>query len=375
MHKTILISPNSFKESSNSVKIANYFNKFLPGSFNKIIKPISDGGDGFLDVCRFYYGGKLIEYEISTPYSEEGFKCEVLYNPEKKKIFIESASVLGLKIISADKRDPMNLSSIGLGELLVLVKNDVERKELEVSEIVIGVGGTSTIDMGIGTCSQLGLKLFGSANNIVKPIPKNFIKVKSIISDVHNLPFSIDCIVDVNTQLLGMNGAIHIYGPQKGINLTDIELIKKGLYNFVNILKNNKLFNSYKVLNGAGGGLACGLEIFLKAKLIQAKDFITWNISDTNQDEIDYIITGEGAFDLQSFEGKGASVIIDKFRNTAKQIFLVCGKVDVSIIPRLPQNLKVIELSEFFNSKEESVKNIKEGIKLASIEIIKHIEK
>ena len=51
----ILIAPNSFKESAASTKIAGYFYDYLPDGFVKILKPISDGGDGFLDVCKFYF--------------------------------------------------------------------------------------------------------------------------------------------------------------------------------------------------------------------------------------------------------------------------------------------------------------------------------
>lgn len=52
----ILISPNSFKECEKSVLIAKKFFNNLHNNLKKrkiefVIKAISDGGDGFLEVC------------------------------------------------------------------------------------------------------------------------------------------------------------------------------------------------------------------------------------------------------------------------------------------------------------------------------------
>ena len=274
MAKSILISPNSFKESASSIEISKYFNDFLPDSFVKILKPISDGGDGFLDVCKFYFGGEFVDYKISAPYSEEKISCEVLYVKDQKKIYIESANAIGLKIIPLEKRMPLKLSSKGLGELLKWISQDISDRKMEVSEVIIGVGGTGTIDMGIGACSQLGLKLKDSQGSILDSIPQNFNIANSLISYIPKLPYCTTCIVDVNTSLFGYQGAINLYGPQKGATKDDIKQIEEGLSNIVNLLKNKDIDVLDEKINGAGGGLASGLQIFLNAKLIEAKDFI-----------------------------------------------------------------------------------------------------
>ncbi len=375
MAKSILISPNSFKESATSTEIAGYFYDFLPDNFVKILKPISDGGDGFLDVCKFYFGGDLVEYSVSTPYSDDKQQCEILYVENQKKIFIESANVLGLKVIPIGERMPLYLSSKGLGELLIKISKDVKSEKLDVSNVIIGIGGTGTVDMGIGACSQVGLKLLDPNKKALDFIPFNFINANSLISDIPELPFSITCIVDVNTPLFGYYGAINLFGPQKGASPEDLKQIEDGLSNIVNLLKYNDIDISDNDLNGAGGGLATGLQIFLNAKLKGAEIFINDIVFETDFNAIDFVITGEGAFDSQSIEGKGANIILNKFKNSGKKIFLVCGKIEQFILNQLPKNVKPIEISKFFNSKEESIAKIKEGIRLASLEIIKHINK
>lgn len=373
MERRVLIAPNSFKESAASTEIAGYFYDFLPDGFVKILKPISDGGDGFLDVCKFYFGGEFFNYSISTPYSGDKRLCEVLFVEDQKKIFIESANVLGLKVIPIEKRKPLYLNSKGLGELLIEISRDVENGKLDVSDVVIGIGGTGTMDMGIGACSQLGLRLLDTNKKIIDSFPYNFEKANSLNEEFLELPFNITCIIDVNTSLLGSKGAIKLYGSQKGATLDDIKKIEDGLSNIVNLLKYKEIDVSDNKLNGAGGGLATGLQIFLNAKLVEAKNYISELMTPKELESVDYIITGEGAFDYQSLEGKGAGIIIKRFENSGKKIYLICGNIEETVISKIPENVMVIELSKFFKSKEESITKIKEGIRLASLEIIKHI--
>jgi glycerate kinase len=106
--KNILVAVNSFKETADAVEVAELFNKYLDKSlFKVILKPISDGGDGFLEVCRFHFGLGILDYTINTPYDDTFMDCKVGLDREKKTLYIESAEVLGLKKIPEDKRHPL----------------------------------------------------------------------------------------------------------------------------------------------------------------------------------------------------------------------------------------------------------------------------
>ena len=186
----ILIAPNSFKECADSVTIAELIKDNLNHLENAelIVKPISDGGDGFLNVCNYYFGGEIRTYKISTAYDETILDCPVLYIESKKEIYIESAEVLGLKKVPLTFRNPLKLSSKGLGELFLKIKQEIKQNKLNVEKVYVGIGGTATIDMGLGMMSKLGLKLIKASGEEVNVSPENFSITKSIDYNFHKEP-------------------------------------------------------------------------------------------------------------------------------------------------------------------------------------------
>jgi glycerate kinase len=308
---------------------------------------------------------EILNYDISAAYGISQINCPVGYSNKLKKIFIESAEVLGLKLIPVELRKPLFLNSRGLGQIIRQIQKDVLKNKLRVDEIVIGVGGTGTVDLGIGMMSQLGLKLFDEENNSLKEVPDNFNRITKIDWTKPSLPFKIKVIVDVDIPLFGNNGGIKIFGPQKGASLQEIEKLEEGFENIFNLMKFDKnIFHS-----GAGGGLAAGINLFLEGKYITSKQFILDDLDLKMKEKLiyDIIITGEGRFDSQSKYNKGVTVILDEYRDINAPVFIICGSTDDNINN---QEINLIELSKYFNSKEESIKNIEKGILLACKEII-----
>ena len=176
--------------------------------------------------------------------------------------------------------------------------------------------------------------------------------------------------------MIGEPGAIEIYGKQKGASENDLKIIKSGIINILNLISADKNFIVPKKLNGAGGGLAAGMNIFLSAEIILSVDFIKDDIlKDINLNKIDAVITGEGSFDYQSFEGKGSGIMLKLFANKNIPIFLINGSTNLPDNYELPENVFVINLIDFFESKEESVRNYKEGITKATQIVLNHLNK
>ncbi len=372
MIHNILISPNSFKECISSVKLANIIADEFSDLHNAkiFLKPISDGGDGFLDVCRFHFGGEIINYRISNPYNSLEMDCPVLHNKNLRTVYIESANVLGLKVVPSEYRSPMELSSKGLGELLLQIQADTEIGKISVTKVIIGIGGTATIDMGIGACSVLGLKIYNRNNHIIEPIPKNFRLAERISWNNISFKFNIDIIIDVINPLLGENGALKIFGAQKGASNTDISILENGFTKLVNLLQNNKISDSVNKLYGAGGGIPSLLNLFLNAKIRTSNTFVFDDIGiDELLNKVNILITGEGAYDSQSSFGKGAGLLVKKFAISADKIFLICGTLEENTRMNLPKNIIPIEIGKFFQNKEESIANIKSGVRLACLKI------
>ena len=78
---------------------------------------------------------------------------DLLRLPSKGKIaLIEMASVVGLADLKTEERNPWKTSTVGIGECLR------ECSEWGVCAILLGIGGSSTNDMGVGALSSLGVR-------------------------------------------------------------------------------------------------------------------------------------------------------------------------------------------------------------------------
>jgi len=364
----ILVAPNSFKECADSVEISELMNENLSknNSIKTKLRPLSDGGDGFLSVIKNIFNVIEINITVKDEYHHTK-NYKILIDEKNETAYLESASVIGLKCIEAKNRKPLLLNSELIGKIISQVAIGVKQSKLKIKILVIGIGGTATIDFGIGACSQLGLSLFDENKNQITPTPQNFNTASSIKFIKPDLPFHIKCIVDVDTDLIGEPGAIEIYGKQKGASDDDLKIIKNGIKNIINLISADNKLNVPNKLNGAGGGLAAGLNIFLDAKIIRAEDFIKNNIlKGIKVNEIDAVITGEGRFDIQSFEGKGAGIILKLFAERNIPIFLINGSTNLPPDINLPENALVINLIDYFKSNEESIKHYRAGIAKAA---------
>jgi len=376
MNKRILIAPNSFKNCADSVTLAELIKQNLSTltDVGIISKPVSDGGDGFLNVCKHYYGGEIINYFISTPYDNSKFECPILYCEQRKEVYIESADVLGLKVVPKTYRNPLKLTSKGLGNLLIKIENNVQKGKINVENVFIGIGGTATIDMGMGMMSELGLILLDSNGELLNVIPENFHRAERIDYSEMKFSFELIPIVDVSNSLFGMDGGIHTFGKQKGANEKSILVLENNFNHLCNLFINNGLSFSSQVLSGAGGGIPASLQIFYGTSIINSSKFIMYNLEiEQYSDIMNYVITGEGAFDNQSRLGKGAGVIIDLFTPKVELIFLLAGSITDQSRKQLPKSVFPIELSKYFISEFESIKNYKVGLEMACKEIIKQL--
>lgn len=374
----VLIAPNSFKECADSVEITEFIKaslfRLLPDEIKTNIdfclKPVSDGGDGFLQVCQRNFGIEFLHFEIRNPFNDDKFFCPVGYFQETKILYIESAEVLGLKIIPEEFRKPMTLSSKGMGDLLLQIYDSVNDGIMEVEKIIVGIGGTGTNDLGMGMMEVFGLEFYDANDNILDVLPKNFSLVKNIVAPEVDLPFKIEVVIDVENQLLGIDGASLLFAEQKGATDDEAVLMEKGFAHILDELEIDE--ETQNKLSGAGGGIAAAMKIFFNAEAKYADQFIREDLKiHTENSEIDFVITGEGKIDSQTFLNKGAFIVVNEFAQKNVPIVILCGSSEGNL-PEI-ENLKVIEISEYFDSIEESIQKIDQGIEIACRKISKDI--
>ncbi len=374
----ILIAPNSFKECADSVEISELIKtslfKLLPNEIKSQIdfslNPISDGGDGFISVCQRVFGAELLHFEISTPYNNDKFFCPVGYFQDSKTIFIESAEIFGLKIIPDEFRNPIQISSKGLGELLLQLYDSTENGIMDIENVIIGIGGTGINDLGTGMMEVFGLEFYDKKDNPLEVLPKNFLQVEKIVVPEVHFPFHIEMIIDVENPLLGINGASLAFAEQKGATDEEAKQMEKGFAHILDELEVDEV--TQEGLSGAGGGIAAALKLFFNAEETFADKFIREGLKiHPENSNVDMVITGEGKLDTQTLMNKGAFIVVNEFAKQNVPIHFLCG-VSEGDLPEI-ENMKVLEIAEYFDSPEDSIKKIDQGIDLACKRISKDI--
>lgn len=365
----ILIAPNSYKECAYSTIASQLisdalWNRLHSGNkeFELTRFPVSDGGDGFLDVVKMHFSTETKYFKIKSLLDNGFFECPVEYSQDKRTVYIESAKVIGLKLIPAEKRKPLEYNSAPMGELL----NKINCAGFPVEEVIIGIGGTATNDMGAGILSESGLKLYDSCGKGLAAIPRNFSETASVEMPVVKLKYNVKIVTDVENKLLGEEGASRVFAGQKGANTDEIILMEKGFENLLSLLKINKEMREN--LSGAGGGIAAVFQLFFSAKVITSQEFILKMLGlESIKKDFNLVITGEGALDRQTLLNKGAMIIYNYFKSRNRPVCFICGENKLDKIPEL---LEIFELKKYFNSSDESIKRFPEAVELACGEII-----
>lgn len=359
--KIILVAPNSFKDCIDANTVAEVINKSIfkvnykiKNKFKILNRPISDGGNGFLSVCKKYLKLKFNYFCIN--FLDNGNNhVPVGYDYKNRTAYIEVAKVLGLESVSDtinNGLNPYKYNSSPLGQLINLIEEHNKQFNV-IDKLIIGIGGTITSDLGLGMMQEFNFKLKKSFEYITIN-PMNYIYADSIEYTKPILSFNIEIVTDVNNPLLGENGANYVFGLQKGIKREDLQIFETGFKNIINLLN----IDNIDYYNGAGGGVAFALQYFFNAKKITSEDFIL-NTLKLNDITPDYVITGEGSFDEQSLLNKGTKVVIDLgLSKKAKKIFVISGKR--SNIKN--DNLTIYNIQDYFESIEESKKQVKKGL-------------
>lgn len=365
----ILLALNSYKECCNAVEACGlYADAFAELGVDAVSAPVTDGGDGFLDVCANYTELQIKEYFVTLPYSREKRLCRAGYDKVNKIVYIETADVIGLKLTPLPERNPLYASTRPLGELLEAINRDITAGELNADKIIIGIGGTGTSDLGLGMMAELGLTLKDINGKMLDVVPANYLKVNEI--DYSPKPFKcrIKIVVDVENPLLGYQGSNYMFAAQKGAGSEETEQLEKGFIHILNKLSTLKNINVDN-LSGAGGGLAATFSIFFDSEEITANSFIYDKLSHyIKTGGFGYVVTGEGSFDKQSLLNKGAYLVIKLF-NKAEKIFLCCGSIAPEVLPLLPENVAPVELGKYFKNRQESIINFSKSVKFGCKEI------
>ena len=319
----VLVAPTAFKGTMAPTEAADAMavgvRRIWPDAEVEKV-PLSDGGDGLLEAAGAMYGGGIREVTVAGPL---GDRVSAPYLQADDLCVLESAKACGLHLISEDRLDPLRASSRGVGELVRAVVPSARR-------ILLGLGGSATVDGGTGMGRALGWRFLGPGGAELPEGGGSLCELEHIEAPDETLDFEVVALCDVSNPLLGPEGGIRVYSPQKGAGPEEVELLEEGFERLIAVLERDRGLNVRDVTGaGAAGGLGAGALAFLSAELRAGAD---WMIEATGLAAriagADLLLTGEGRFDVQSSMGKITGQVLDLSRSLATPAVLVCGRVD-----------------------------------------------
>ena len=301
----IVIASDSFKGSLSSLEVGEAVKAAALCVFpqaDMIVSPLADGGEGTAQALLDCLGGKVIHCDVQNPLGET-IEAEYVLTDNNIAI-IDVAAAAGLTLIAPEQRNPLNTTSYGVGQM---IDNAIRRG---CRDFIIGLGGSATVDAGIGMLEALGLKFFNRFGDRIRGIKgKDVADIKHIdFSDgnrhIPECRFRIAC--DVDNPLCGMHGAAEVYGPQKGADEKAVRFLDTALSDLADTVKMNFHKDTKNVPGaGAAGGLGWAFVTFLNGTLEKGTDIV----ADATQlkqklENADIFVTGEGKIDEQSVCGK-----------------------------------------------------------------------
>ncbi|MCK4418533.1 glycerate kinase [Candidatus Aerophobetes bacterium] len=364
----IVVAPDSFKESLRAKEVAEIIEEGIKRVFPQVevIKvPLADGGEGTIEAILEARGGKVISQEVASPLGER-IKAHFGILDDGFTGIVEMAQASGLSLVPQSQRNPLLTTTYGTGEL---IKATLDRG---CKRIIVGIGGSATVDGGAGMVQALGANLLngkgkqisfggGSLGEIVS------IDMSSLDSRVKNTEVLVAS--DVDNPLCGPKGAARVYGPQKGATPEMVKTLEKNLAHFAMMIK-KYLNKEVKNIPGAGaaGGLGAGLIAFLGAEL---RPGIKLMIEASRLEErikgADLVISGEGRIDEQTVYGKTPVGVAEMAKKEKIPVIIIGGEIRGDVEALYERGVDaVVSCIDRILPRAEAMKEAKETLRQAT---------
>jgi len=327
----ILLCPTAFKGTLSAVVVAEAMaagaGAALPDHQLHVL-PLADGGNGLLDAMRAARGGAVRTAEVTGPLGE---RVVARYLVQGGDAVVETAEACGLHLVPPRSRDPLATTTRGVGELLLAAAGAGGAAcgaPMAADRLVVGLGGSATVDGGVGMVAALGWRLLDARGHAIPATGAGLAILDRILppETPPALPTPV-VLADVANPLLGPDGAAAVFAPQKGASPSDVQRLESGLARWADIVARD-LGRRVAELPGAGaaGGLGAAFAAFLDAA---PRSGAAWLLDAVGFDALlaaaSVVVTGEGAWDRQSPMGKVTGEVVERAREAGVPVLLVAG--------------------------------------------------
>lgn len=372
----VLIAIDSFKGSMSSIEAGNAAKEGIAKKYPDaeiVVKALADGGEGTYVTLLDAMGGKCIKEKVHDPL---GRIIDASYGilADGVTAVIEMAESSGLTLLSTNERNPYLANTYGFGELIT------KAYERGCREFIIGIGGSATTEAGIGMLGALGYRFYDKNGAELPLTIDSMDKISSIddaLVDYRMLDSKVHLACDVTNPLCGENGAVYVYGLQKGVKPEDFQELDCKLQNFSDISEKfisakYKKAKQTAFLPGAGaaGGLGFAFSLFFNNVDMRSGADIVIDYLDIEKElkDADIVITGEGRIDAQTASGKGPMKLallghkhgckVYAFAGCIGEGVQLCDRFFDGIIPITPEGMML----ETAMQKDTAMKNMLDAV-------------
>jgi glycerate kinase len=301
----VVVAPDKFAGTLTAGQAANAmrsgWSSVRPND-DLVTVPMADGGEGTLAVVQAALpGSERVAVEVADARGR-AVAAAWLRLPDGRGL-VEAAQACGLSRLAADECDPLTATSYGVGQLLAAARDAGMRS------ILVGLGGSATVDGGAGMATALGHRLRRSDGNGVK-VGARFLRELDRIRPGPPFGVPVAVAVDVSSPLLGQAGSVAVFAPRKGASPDDLPLLEEALLTLADVAERDLPGGPWRDLPGAGaaGGLGFGLAAFTGANLLPGAALVADLVGlDAALAGAEAVLTGEGALVAQSAAGKAQS--------------------------------------------------------------------
>lgn len=361
----ILIAPNAFKNSLPADAAATAILQGLEQSglaFTGECFPVGDGGDGTGDLLMQKLGAARIDVIAHDPVGRE--RAAFFGLTADGTAIMEMATASGIRLLDKMELDPLHATSQGTGEL---IRAALDRK---AHRLLLGVGGSATVDGGMGILTALGARFLDAAGRELTTSASltalSSIEGSALDPRLKSIPLIILC--DVDNPPLGPSGAAAVFGPQKGATPEEVIVLESALQRFCSVI----LATTGKDIaqlprGGAAGAVAGALYGLLGARLVSGIDYF---LDVTGFDEAlhrsDLVITGEGALDEQTLQGKAPYGVAVRAKARGVPAIAFTGRQPLNAAPLRPWFDEIIPINPPQMSLSEALASTAAHLKAAA---------
>lgn len=367
----ILIAPNAFKNSLDATAAAEAIREGLQQSKLKCTCecfPVGDGGDGTAALLIQRCGGTIVPAEVHGPLGRK-IRARFGLIDNGKTAVIEMADASGLRLLRREDFEPLHATTFGTGELIKCALNK------GVNKIIIGIGGSATVDGGTGILQALGVRFLNAGGKALSNLPEDLADLESI--DLSGLDQRIShcamtVLCDVENSLLGEQGAAKVFGPQKGATGLVIKRLEAALTKLRDVMFRQTGRDLAAIKHGgAAGGVAAGLQGFLNATLVKGIDhFLDITGFEDALQKADLVITGEGSIDEQTMRGKGPFGVAFRAREKNIPVIGLAGRVALEVDAPLRQYfIQLLTIGHASDELEKALQNTAQDLQRVAKEL------